>query len=633
MLAYWMAKKPEERCRLISHSEAQSIPRLFRERVRQSPDAIAYRAYNHLTESWIDMTWTDMSRHVDKFRRAISELSLNKGDRVGILIRNGPDWVGCDIAIMSSGCVTVPLYLHDSAENSAKTLLNSGCRLLFIDTRERWNAISQFLGSESQLKTVWIRETGNEPSPVNTQPSASVRVVNLRLDGEQAQIEAPADLLVSAEDVATIIYTSGTTATPKGVMLSHKAILWNADGVTRVIRPSPSDVFLSLLPLAHAFERTLGYYLPMMAGSTVAFARSPDTLAEDFTKIRPTVFLGVPRVYERIVTSIKKRSANSSLTRFLLDLTTEIGWRRFEAERKRGPRPGIIAGLIWPILNHVVAARVLAAFGGRLRIAVSGGAPLDASLTRFLCGVGLPLVEGYGFTEAAPVVTATTFEDSLPGSVGRPLDGVEVRFGPSEELFIRSPSMMLGYWHDPVATAEVLDEAGWFRTGDMARMTDGRMFILGRSKDVIALSTGEKVKASAVENAISSDPLFDQVCVFGDGRPCLAVAIVPDRRAWKQFARMKGFDPDDPNGKTALRHVLVRLKERLAHLSRPSQVRVAFVELQPWTTANSVLTPTLKIKRRIIETQYASQIEELYERLTLSGARDPTQGTRGGQMS
>ena len=411
---------------------------------------------------------------------------------------------------------------------------------------------------------------------------------------------------------ATLIYTSGTTGLPKGVMLTHFAILWNCEAASKFIPPFRSDVFLSFLPLAHAFERTLGYYLPMMGGATVAYARSVETLREDLLAIRPTVFLAVPRIYERVHEAIRREAQRHPIKGALVRRTAEIGWQLHEAKQRRGPPPGFAWRLLWPLLDRLVARRVLGAFGGRLRVAVSGGASLPADIARFLMGLGLPLVEGYGLTEAAPVVTATTLDDSLPGSVGLPLDGLDIKLGEHNELLVRSPSTMKGYWQDPAATARAIDANGWLRTGDVAEIRDGRVYISGRLGERLALSTGEKVMASTIEAAIKQDPLFEQVCVLGDGRPCLTAAISLNVQAWNSFASKFGLDPQVPNSRDAVNMVLRRIGDLLSDQPAYAQVRGVHLVLEPWTIQQGLLTPTLKVKRRAVEEKYREEIDLLY---------------------
>jgi long-chain acyl-CoA synthetase len=439
---------------------------------------------------------------------------------------------------------------------------------------------------------------------------------------------------LAADATATLIYTSGTTGPPKGAMLSHFAILWNCEAATKFIAPLPSDVFLSFLPLAHAFERTLGYYLPMMGGATVAYARSVDTLREDLVIIRPTVLLAVPRIYERIEESIRQETDRSLVTGALVRLTADIGWQRHEARWRRGPAPGLGRRLLWPLLYGFVARRLLGALGGRLRVAASGGASLPPDTARFLVGLGLPLVEGYGLTEAAPVVTATRLGEILPGSVGQPLHGLDIKLGPRDELLVRTPSVMKGYWQDGTATVAAIDRDGWLRTGDVAEIRDGQVFIKGRLGERLALSTGEKVMASTIEAAIRRDPLFDQVCVIGEGRPCLAAAISLNPKRWASAAAELDVDAKAPN--TASAAILQRINRLLYDLPRFAQVHAVHLVLEPWTIQQGLVTPTLKIRRQAVEERYASEIAALYEALKearkslAAGRAPPAQGSPDG---
>ena len=395
---------------LIRAKDALTLPGLFRARIRRSPGMRAYLVYDAEERAWSAITWRSIGECAGKFQTAMERLGLQRGDRVALLLPNGIDWVSFDMAALSLGLVVVPLYSYDSPSNHSFILNHSGARLALIDTRKHWEAIAASDEPVPATEQIWVREDPSGPLPEPLKRLADVL----------PEIGAPLpDIVAKPEDLATLIYTSGTTGRPKGVMLSHAAILWNAEGVTKFIAPSQSDVFLSILPLAHAFERTIGYYVPIMAGATVAYARSVELLREDLATVQPAVFLSVPRLYERIYAAIRDRAARKVLKRLLLAVTVRIGWQHFEWNQGRRPRPGILSRLVRPLLHHLVARPILMAFGGRTRVAVSGGAPLPREVARFLIGLGLPLVEGYGLTEAAPVVTATALEDNLPGSAGR----------------------------------------------------------------------------------------------------------------------------------------------------------------------------------------------------------------------
>jgi long-chain acyl-CoA synthetase len=415
-------------------------------------------------------------------------------------------------------------------------------------------------------------------------------------DALAAPADPPSPHLAAPDDLATLIYTSGTTGRPKGVMLSHSALLWNVRAAAEVIPPRRDDVFLSILPLAHAFERTVGYYLPIMGGCTVAYARSAQDLRADLVALHPTAILGVPLLFERMHSAIRANVSGRFVARTLLRLAVFIGWRRFAAVQ-RGKRPDLVVRALWPLLEQIVARPVLAAFGGRLRVAVCGGAPLDQHVARFLIGLGLPLIEGYGLTEAAPVVASNGLNDNLPGSVGVPL---------------RTPSIMKGYWKDTAETARALDAAGWLATGDAAEITNGRIYIRGRIKETIVLSIGEKINPNVVEAELTRDPLFAQAMVVGDRRPFLAAVVVLDAAAWRRLCADKRLDPERPEQQASKAALLERITARLARLPKYAQVRAVHPTLQPWTVETGLLTPSLKIKRGSLQQLFTREIEALY---------------------
>jgi long-chain acyl-CoA synthetase len=602
---------------IIALKTANTLPGLFRERVARSPHAIAYREWDSISNRWCDFTWRDMERLVARYQTALVRAGIANGDRVVVQLANGTDWVAFDIAAMTAGLITVPLYTYDSLANTAHIVADSGAKLVFVNTSARWKALTSLGSQFPAVEQVWVRNTDSaSPSACSGGPA-----ITLLADALPATTPSPCEHKLDPHATATLIYTSGTTGLPKGVMLSHFAILWNCEAATKFIAPYRNDVFLSFLPLAHAFERTLGYYLPMMGGATVAYARSVETLREDLLAIRPTVFLAVPRIYERVYEAITRETHQHSIKRALVLCTAKIGWQLHEAKRFRGPSPGLVWRLLWPLLDKLVAGRVLASFGGRLRVAVSGGASLPGDIARFFTGLGLPLVEGYGLTEAAPVVTASTLEDSLPASVGLPLSGLHIKLGEQNELLVRSPSLMKGYWQDPASTARVIDDKGWLRTGDIAEIRGGRVYITGRLGEHLALSTGEKVMATPVEAAIKQDPLFEQVCVIGDGRPCLTAAISLNIQKWTIFASASVLDPQVPNSKAAIAVILRRIGYLLSGVPAHAQVRGVHLVLEPWTIQRGLLTPTLKIKRQAVEEKYREAIDLLYAELKAARER------------
>ncbi|HET7832444.1 MAG TPA: long-chain fatty acid--CoA ligase [Gallionella sp.] len=590
---------------VITPKQAGTLCGLFVERVRRSPDRVAYRHFQH--NAWRDLTWRQMRGEVARWQAGLARLGLQRGDRVAIMMRNCPHWLMFDQAALSLGLVVVPLYVVDRPDNVAYIVNDAGVKVLLFEGAEQWQALRTVrdqLGGITRFISIDNLGNVNEPrlkSAAEFLPPA-------------AQLQY--SLLCQTSDLATIVYTSGTTGKPKGVMLSHANILSNAHACLDTFTVQSDDVFLSFLPLSHAFERTLGYYLPVMTGATVAFARSVSLLAKDMQIIRPTLLISVPRIYERIYGVIRtKLDEGLPLKRKLFQLAVKIGWARFEHAQGRGPWQASF--LLWPMLQKLVAQKILDHLGGRLRVAISGGAALSPEISRVFVGLGLPVVQGYGLTETSPVVSGNQLDNNFPDSVGQPIRDVEVRLGEQNVLLVKGPNVMLGYWNNPEATRAMIDEAGWLNTGDVARISEtGHIYITGRIKEIIVMSNGEKVPPTDMELAILQDPLFDQVMIFGEAHPYLVALAVLNPDGWQHFAREIGIRHDMPEALTDSR-VEAKFLKRIALNLRgfPGYAKVNRVLLlrEPWTIENGLLTPTLKLKRDQVAMRHAEQIKQLYE--------------------
>jgi long-chain acyl-CoA synthetase len=607
----------------IPGDTARTLAGLFAQRVARTPHATAYREF--ADGAWCDHSWADMAYAVSRWRVGLAGEGLVPGERVAVSLPNGVDWVCFDQAALALGLVTVPLYTTDSAGNMVHILADSGARLLLLDRDDQWQALLEHGTPLPAVKRVLCRaRTGvcNEarlcavhdwlPARCDGDPAPYSATAVDASDGTTNEADADPDA------TATLVYTSGTTGPAKGVMLSHRNILSNAEAVIQRIPPRPTDVFLSFLPLAHAFERTVGYYLPMMGGCTVAYARSIEQLREDLLSVRPTVLLSVPRVYDKIYLAIQDKLGRFGIKRLLVTATIAIGWRRFQAAQGRRRPPGPLTRIVWSLLHRVVAKPVLERLGGRLRVAVSGGAPLSATVARFFVSLGLPLTEGYGLTEAGPVVTNVELERFRPGWVGLPLPGLELRLGPQQEIYVRGPNVTKGYWDQPEATAAALDADGWLHTGDVGEIAaDGFVRIRGRLKEIIVTSTGEKVPPTDMEAALTMEPLFDQAMVVGEGRPYLTAVLMLADKPWRRLADELGHDAEDP---AALKDPFVlaaaqaKVDARLRDFPHYAQVRGLHLTRTPWTIKTGLITPTMKLKRDALMAKFDGAIEALYRR-------------------
>jgi long-chain acyl-CoA synthetase len=417
-------------------------------------------------------------------------------------------------------------------------------------------------------------------------------------------------------ELASIIYTSGTTGRPKGVMLSHYNMLSNAYAALDVIPVRDDDVMLSFLPLSHTFERTCGYYLQVMSGAAVTYARSIPQLSEDLVNVRPTILISVPRIYERIYAAIRAKLAESSpLKRMLFNLAVEVGWMQFLREQGRGGwKPSL---LLWPLLQKLVAQKILDRLGGRVRTAISGGAALAPEISRMFVGLGLPVVQGYGLTETSPIVSGNHLENNFPDSVGQPIRDVQVKLGEQNALLVKGPNVMMGYWKNPEATKAMIDADGWLNTGDIAHISEtGHIYITGRLKEIIVLSNGEKVPPADMEAAILHDPLIDQVLIFGEARPYMVALAVLNPEVWPDIAAKVGVRPDMPESLTDSNveaKVLRRIARNLSGFPGYAKVHRVLLLREPWTIDNGLLTPKLSIKRDRVVAKFGKQIDELYK--------------------
>lgn len=604
---------------LISVEQARTLDGLFQQRVKRSPERTAYRHYDRQTREWRDYSWREMGELVARWQVVLTAEGLRPGDRVALTLRNSPEWVAFDQASLGMGLVVVPLYTDDRPDNVAYILQDAAVKLLLVQDGGRWKRLAKAIPAESMLQRVLIQDATDADAGLVTDNGRVRRVTDLMPEAAPAIEPRDGD----PHALASIVYTSGTTGRPKGVMLSHHNMLAIAHASITVIDCYQEDSFLSFLPLSHTLERTAGYYLPIMTGSTVAYARSIGQLAEDLTLLRPTVLIAVPRIFERVYGRINDQMQKRPLLpRLLFRAAVRVGWQRFErAQRRAGPRPSL---LLWPLLERLVAAKVTARLGGRLRIAVSGGAPLSAEIARLFIGLGIPILQGYGLTETSPVVSVNPLEDNDPGSVGVPIRGVEVRTGEDDELLVRGPGVMLGYWNNHAATAKMIDEHGWLHTGDQARIENNHIYITGRIKDILVLSNGEKVPPGDMELAIALDPLVSQVMVLGEGRPYLSALVVLDADHWPALAQECGLDP---LARESLRQhrvtsaILHRIKARLVQFPGYAKVRRVTLLLEPWTVENGLLTPTLKVKRAQVLKHHQAAVEAMYKEGPAPGKR------------
>jgi long-chain acyl-CoA synthetase len=534
-----------------------------------TPDAILYRQCRD--EQWCDIPVREVAALVGRWQAALDGLGLVEGDRIAVCVKNGLDWVALDLAALGLGLVIVPLYVDDNAENVAWCATNAEARLLVVESSRMAAALTQTGATLPPLR-VLRPDAGDAARSVATL---------LPPNAPAPRFRAVADALL-----ATICYTSGTSGRPKGVMLSHGNIIANVESCRKTNMGRPSDVFLSILPLSHMFERTGGYYLPLAIGAKVTYARGVAQLADDLAAQAPTAMFAVPRIFEKFLARIDQSLEASPLKRKLFDQCVARGWRMAQG------RGNVLDAIATPLLRKIVATPIFARLGGRLRLVVVGGAALDPVIARTFIGLGLAMLQGYGMTEASPVISVNRDDNNDPESVGPPLPGVDVKLGSSGELLARGGNIMQGYWRNEEATRAAFDGEGWLRTGDVAEIREGRIYIRGRLKDILVMSNGEKLPPQEVEFALLHDPVFEQVMLVGEGRPFLTLLTV-SREADEQT-------------------LLKRANECLKSFPRWVRIRKIIATPDPWSIDNGLLTPTLKLKRPLVMERYKSALDAIY---------------------
>jgi len=535
----------------------------------------AHALFRHYADgAWRDVTVAEVAALAGQWQAAFRRDGLVAGDRVAICARNGVNWVAVDVAALGLGLVVVPLYVDDNAENIAWCVGTADARLLIVENSRVAAALAKCAGAAQPLPPLVVLR------PDDGETAATLATFLPAATAELTVAELADDTL------ATICFTSGTAGRPKGVMLSHANIIANVGQCAQTGMARPDDVFLSILPLSHMFERTGGYYLPLSLGAQVVFSRGVAHIADDLATQAPTVIFAVPRIFERFRARIDASLAKSPAKRRLFDACVARGFRVATGQGSALDR------LLVPGLRKLVGKPVLARLGGRLRLAVVGGAALDPTLAHAFIGLGLGMLQGYGMTEASPVIAVNLDDDNVPESVGPPLPGVEVRLSDNGELLVRGRNVMLGYWKNPEATHSTLTEDGWLHTGDLAEIRGGKIFIRGRAKDILVLSNGEKMPPQDAEFAILHDPVFEQVMLVGEGRPFVVLLAVTQETDEKVLIK--------------------RANDKLRDFPRWTRVRRVVMQKEPWSVDNGLLTPTLKLKRPILMKRLAPQIEAAY---------------------
>ncbi len=606
----------------VKEMDTTTISKLFLDSVAKHADQKAQTWYDG--ESWRSRTYAEYGQAVRDVANGLLNLGVKAGDRVAIWSKNSPRWAEVDFANASVGFVSVPIYDTLTGPQVAYILNDAGAKVMFVQDPEmlaRLDAVRK----EIKVDAIVLLEGTSRKKGVITydrlvREGRDYAAKNPDAFDKMAGKVAPGDLI-------SLVYTSGTTGEPKGVMLSQNNFASNAVMAASCVDIGPQDTFLSFLPLSHVFERTGGHFTAYGVGAHVFFARSIDTLLDDMQVAKPTIMMSVPRLYEKIYARIHDSVKQSSfIKRAIFNWAIQQGMAANVYIQRNEPLPKSLAKKVAKA-DKLVFGKLKARVGGNLRYFVSGGAALSKEIEEFFWAAGIKILQGYGLTETSPVINVNRPGALRFGSVGKAVPGCQIKIDTSEwdsqrtdvvegEILCKGPMVMQGYYNNKKATAEVMDKDGWFHTGDVGyEDEDGFLFITDRKKEIIVMSNGKNVAPQPIENRLKLQPHIAQACVIGDKRKYMSALICPDWEVLEQFALANGIAAKGSQLVADQRVVSLIEKEVEAvnaHLARYEQIKKWWIVDQDWTVESGELTPSLKLKRRIISDKFGSEIAKLY---------------------
>ncbi|MBI3922416.1 MAG: long-chain fatty acid--CoA ligase [Armatimonadetes bacterium] len=562
------------------------------------------------------VTYSELSARVRRCALGLQSQGVESGDRVGLLSENRWEWAVTDLAILSLGAVNVPMFPTLPSAQVKYVLEDSSAKAIVVSNKEQFKKIAEIKGSLEKLEHVIVLESAATEGLAKATSFGDMMDRGAQIEGGESDHFDATWRDVKEDDLASIIYTSGTTGDPKGAMLSHSNFSTNARATAKVFEFTHEDRFLSFLPLSHVFERLAGHYLPLHVGAAVGYAESLFTIAKNLRELQPTIMLSVPRLYENMQEKILDSADKLSPTRkkvFLAAIETARDIGRLRGQQKKAP---LLLEAKHKAFDTMVYQQIRESFGGCLRIFVSGGAPLPPSLGEFFCGLGITIIQGYGLTESSPVICTNRPHNPRFDSVGFPIDEVEVKIAPDGEILCKGPNVMLGYYGKPEQTREAIDEEGWLHTGDIGVLDpDGHLRITDRKKNILVLANGKNVAPSQIESHLLQSPYLSQIVLLGDRQKSVTALIVPGFGALKEYLSSKGIQAETNEAMVEAKETRQLIKaeiDRLSgHLADFEKVKKFTLLPKEFSVEEGELTPTLKIKRKVIMDKCARQIEDM----------------------
>ncbi|MEP6636276.1 MAG: long-chain fatty acid--CoA ligase [Acidobacteriota bacterium] len=598
----------------MNEAEPRTLVEVFERvaRLHKRPDTLNYKKDGH----WHAISSDEMLAHSRRIAAGLYALGIRHGDRVAILSESRPEWTLTDAGCLFAGAMDVPIYPTLTPPQVRYILKDSGARVLAVCDHRKFLEMTEILRDCPAVQQIVFFD-GKDVSRSEGLTLAELEELGRTQELEQPQLVDSLARAAQPSDLATILYTSGTTGEPKGVMLTHTNLVSNMIASSIFLSFGKEDIALSVLPLSHIFERQ-AMYMYLHQGMSVFYAESLETIGPNMREVRPTILVGVPRIFEKIYARIKERvAAKGKINVALLTWAVTIGkqYAKFEVDRKPVPS--------WLAMKHKLATRLVfsrwrEAFGGRIRVLVSGGAALPEELGYIYLGAGIPIVQGYGLTETSPVITAGRLEDNRIGTVGKPISHVDVRIAPDGEIETRGPNVMRGYYNKPEATAAVFTADGWFKTGDIGTIdSDGFLRITDRKKELFKTSGGKYIAPQPLEQLIKGSRFVNQVVLIGNERKFPAALIVPNWDQVESYARLKGIQANSRAELCRNERIIDLFERQIAgltpDLAQYERVKKVALLENEFSIAGGEMTPTLKVKRRVIDEKYRQVIDRLYD--------------------
>ena len=619
----------------------KSLPELFDglcDRFQgQNRTALSY--FENDSKTWVDISWEEFRDKVFQIAGYLYSRGIRTGDRVAIISENRPEWAFIDMATQLLGAVNVSLYTSLPAKQVEYILQDSGSRILFVSTNIQLKKAISIFGDCPELSEVVVMSP-----PKNDLPEFVISFERASELGAEAHAQHLSEIgelrnKVNADMLSALIYTSGTTGVPKGVMLTHQNLCENAVSALKTFTFNESDLHLSFLPLCHSFERTAGYTAIMACGARITYARSIDSVARDLLEVKPTIMISVPRLYEKMYNAVNKLVEEGSAAKKAVFKWSLRAGEKYAQRQMAGKSIGPLLGLKKAIAHRLVFSKIHEKMGGNVRFCISGAAALPKAIAEFFMAAGLPILEGYGLTETSPALALNPLEQPRFGTVGRIIHGVTVGIQsledgsmigeqsgsdyPSElntgegEIVARGPNIMKGYWNNMQATAEAIDENGWYHTGDVGRFDAGYLMITDRIKHMIVSKGGKNIYPGPIEENFVTEASIGQLMTIGEGREFLSALVVPDEDYIRRFAKNSNISESSLENlleNDAVKNIFATIfKQYSRQAAAHEKIRRFRLIAEPFTVENGMLTPTLKVKRKEVEKEYAQLIESMYE--------------------